>query len=168
MTSVRSASRSEIEPLARIWYDGWQDAHAPIMPAELARLRTLESFRERMESALPDVRVVGPSGAPVGFCIVKEDELYQLYVAAAARGSGVAAALMEDAEARLAGAGVGTAWLACAIGNDRAARFYEKSGWRRAGIVVYHAEAPGGVFPLEVWRYEKRLSPSHAELSHDP
>ena len=28
---------------------------------------------------------------------------------------------------------VEVAWLACAIGNDRAARFYEKSGWRRAG-----------------------------------
>jgi ribosomal protein S18 acetylase RimI-like enzyme len=168
MTSVRFASSTEIEPLARIWYDGWQDAHASIMPAELARMRTLESFRERMEAALPGVRVVGPSGAPVGFCILKDDELYQLYVAAGARGSGVAAALIRDAEERLAREGVRTAWLACAIGNDRAAKFYEKSGWRRAGVVVYHAEAPGGVFPLEVWRYEKRLSQTGSESSRDP
>ncbi len=60
---------------------------------------------------------------------------------------------------RLARGGVRTAWLACAIGNDRAARFYEKSGWRRAGTVVYQAEAPDGSLPLEVWRYEKHLSP---------
>jgi GNAT superfamily N-acetyltransferase len=126
---------------------------------ELARLRTLESLRDRMESALPDVRVAGPPGAPVGFYMLKDDELYQLYVAALARGSGVATVLMADAEARLARGGVRTAWLACAIGNDRAARFYEKSGWHRAGTVVYQAEAPDGTLPLEVWRYEKHLSP---------
>ncbi|MDZ5695843.1 GNAT family N-acetyltransferase [Chelativorans sp. M5D2P16] len=75
-----------------------------------------------------------------------------------ARGSGVAAALIADAEARLAGSGVETAWLACAIGNERAARFYEKSGWRLAGTVVNQAETSTGPFPLEVWRYEKRLA----------
>ena len=64
---------------------------------------------------------------------------------------------MADAEARLAERGVETAWLACAIGNERAARFYEKSGWRRAGIMVNHADTAEGPFPLEVWRYEKRL-----------
>ena len=68
-----------------------------------------------------------------------------------------AIALLRDAEARLAESGVEVAWLACAIGNDRAARFYEKCGWRRTATVVYHAEAPGGSFPIEVWRYEKRL-----------
>jgi ribosomal protein S18 acetylase RimI-like enzyme len=87
----------------------------------------------------------------------KGDELYQLFVSAPARGSGVAAALIADAEARLAEAGVETAWLACAIGNERAARFYEKSGWRRVGTMINYAETSDGVFPLEVWRYEKRL-----------
>jgi GNAT superfamily N-acetyltransferase len=158
MTGVRAAEEAEIGRLARIWYDGWQDAHAAIMPAELKRLRTLESFRERLQAGLADVRAAGPVGAPVGFCILKHDELYQLYVSAAARSTGVAAALVADAEARLAGAGVETAWLACAIGNDRAARFYEKCGWRRAGVVVYQADLASGTMPLEVWRYEKRLS----------
>lgn len=112
-----------------------------------------------MQSALPGVRVVGPVAAPVGFCILKDDELYQLYVSADARGSGVAAALLADGEERLARTGTETAWLACAIGNDRAARFYEKSGWRRTGTVVYQAEAAGATIPLDVWRYEKRLRP---------
>ena len=155
--NVRAAEASEIDHLARIWYDGWQDAHAAIMPAELTRLRTLESFGERLRAALPDLRVVGPSAAPVGLCILKGNELYQLYVSAQARGSGVAAALMADAEARLAAEGFEIAWLACAIGNDRAARFYDKSGWRRTGTVAYEAEIPNGTVPLEVWRYEKDL-----------
>jgi ribosomal protein S18 acetylase RimI-like enzyme len=117
----------------------------------------LESFRERMRAGLSETRVVGPSGAPDGFYMLKADELYQLYVARAARGAGVAATLMADAERRLATRGVELAWLACAIGNERAARFYEKQGWRRAGTVVNMAETSEGDFPLEVWRYEKLL-----------
>jgi GNAT superfamily N-acetyltransferase len=154
--TVRPAEAAEIDHLAQVWYDGWQDAHARILPAELARIRTLESFRDRLEASLPDVRVVGPFPTPVGFCILKGDELYQLYVSAQARGSGAAAVLMADAEARLAEAGVEIAWLACAIGNDHAARFYEKCGWRRVGTVAYQPDASNGA-PLEVWRYEKHL-----------
>ena len=153
---VRPAEPAEMDHLAQVWYDGWQDAHARILPAELTRLRTRESFRDRIEAALPEVRVVGPFPTPVGFCIVKGAELYQLYVSAEARGTGAAAALVADAEARLARDGVELAWLACAIGNERAARFYEKCGWRRAGTVAYEAEASIGM-SLEVWRYEKRL-----------
>jgi hypothetical protein len=48
----------------------------------------------------------------LGFCLVKGDELYQLYVKAESRGSGVATALMADAEARMSESGVKTAWLA--------------------------------------------------------
>jgi hypothetical protein len=70
--------------------------------------------------------------------------------------------LIADAEARLAANGVQTAWLACAIGNDRAARFYEKNGWRRVGTMMNQAETLAGNFPLEVWRYEKSLTPPDA------
>jgi ribosomal protein S18 acetylase RimI-like enzyme len=156
---VRSADEREIDQLARIWFDGWYEAHEPIVPPELTQLRTLESFRDRLLAALSSVTVVGPIGSPFGFCMLKEDELYQLYVSAEARGSGVATALIADAEARLAARGVETAWLACAIGNDRAARFYEKRGWHRVGTMVNLAETSAGTFALEVWRYEKRLTP---------
>jgi ribosomal protein S18 acetylase RimI-like enzyme len=155
---VRSAEQSEIGALTHLWYDGWQDAHANILPAELARLRTRESFEKRLETALADVRAIGPVGEPLGFCMLKGDELYQLYVSAQARGTGVAKMLVADAEARLSKNGVRTAWLACAIGNERAARFYEKCGWRRAGAVVIQLETSNGPFPLEVWRYEKLLA----------
>jgi len=152
---VRNAAEADLDRLAMIWHQGWHEAHASLVPAELTLVRTLPNFRERLQAALPDLRVAGEPSA--GFCQLKNDELFQLYVSAEARGSGVAAALIADAETRLAEKGVEVAWLACAIGNERAARFYEKSGWERVGVMINEAETPAGPFPLEVWRYEKRL-----------
>jgi ribosomal protein S18 acetylase RimI-like enzyme len=154
---VRSADERDLDRLAQVWFDGWHESHAQIVPPELTRLRTVESFRDRLRAALPDVRVVDASGVPVGFSVVKGDELYQLFVSAQARGSGVAGALIADAERRLRASGVETAWLACAIGNERAARFYQKAGWHRVGTMLNQAETSEGTFPLEAWRYEKRL-----------
>ena len=156
--SVRAAEARDVDPLAELWWGGWHDAHADILPAALARLRTLESFRARLQAALPQIRTLGPIGEPLGFHYVKGDELYQFYVAARARGAGVAGLLMQDAEARLTAQGVTTVWLACAIGNGRAARFYEKSGWRLATTETVPTETSEGPFPIEVWRYEKHLA----------
>ena len=161
---MRPAEASELDALARVWFDAWNDAHAAIVPAELTTRRTLPRFRERLAGMLADVRVVGVPGEPVGLCITHDDELYQLFVASQARGTGVAAALRADAEARLAARGVKTAWLACAIGNDRAARFYEKCGWIRVGSFVDRLGTPEGEIPLEVWRYEKQLPTSNSQL----
>jgi GNAT superfamily N-acetyltransferase len=155
--NIRDAQLLEIGQLAKIWFDGWQDAHARIVPAGLARLRTLQNFEERLRSASSGVRVAEIAGAPVGFYFLKGMELYQFYISSAVRGSGIAPVLMADAESRLRESGVHTAWLACAIGNDRAARFYEKCGWLRTGTVTDDVAAPGGTFALEVWRYEKLL-----------
>jgi GNAT superfamily N-acetyltransferase len=154
---VRQAEPVELDVLAALWRDGWQDAHAGILPAALVRYRTPESFRHRLAGAMADVRVSGPGGAPLGFCIAHRDELYQLSVSEAGRGTGVAASLLADAEARMRATGVETAWLTCAIGNARAATFYEKHGWRRVGCTISRLTTPDGVFPLDVWRYEKNL-----------
>jgi GNAT superfamily N-acetyltransferase len=155
---LRDAQPMEIDRLAHIWYEGWQDAHASLVPDELKRLRTRESFRERLAQRLANTRVAELDGEIVGFCTLRDDELYQLFIAAPARGTGIAAALVADAEMRLEEAGFATAWLGCAIGNDRAARFYEKCGWMRTGSTVVAVETSEGPFDLEVWRYEKRLA----------
>lgn len=155
---VRAAEPSEADHLAQVWYQSWKDAHWDLLPDALKRVRTPESFRERMAAGIARVRTIGPRGAPVGFYMLKHDELDQLFVSAAARGTGAAAALIEDAEARLAEQGTRTAWLACAIGNHRAARFYEKHGWTRAGTMVSQHPTPEGTVSLEVWRYEKPLA----------
>lgn len=155
--NIRDGRITDVGPVTKLWFNGWQDAHARIVPAELARLRTLPSFEQRLRAAWSGVRIAEAAGAPVGFHLLKGTELYQFYVASQARGTGIAATLMADAEARLQMNGVQTAWLACAIGNDRAARFYEKCGWQRTGTVTDDVEVPGGTFALEVWRYQKLL-----------
>lgn len=155
---IRTAGQTELNHLAHLWYRSWRDAHAAILPEALVRYRTLESFRRRLQSVLPSVRVAGPPGRPLGLCITKEGGVDHLFVSASARGTGVATALLSDAEASLENLGVKVAWLACAIGNERAAGFYEKNGWQRTGNVVIHLPVSDGVFPLEVWRYEKLLS----------
>lgn len=116
----------------------------------------LANAAKGMAASLADVRAMGPVGGAVGFSLLKGDELNQLYVSSAARGSGVAVSLLVDAEQLLAARGVETAWLACAIGNHRAARFYEKNAWRRVCTVSIQVPAATGTLPLDVWRYEKK------------
>jgi GNAT superfamily N-acetyltransferase len=154
---IRAAEPADIDALTGLWKRGWHDAHDDLLPKALADLRTYDSFRERLLAGIEDLRVAGPVGAPLGFAFLKADELYQLYVVPEARGLGVAAVLIADAERQLAARGHAIAWLACAIGNDRAARFYEKSGWRRLGVERLEVETTSGLFPIQIWRYEKRL-----------
>ena len=163
--AIRDAQPQEIEELGRIWHDCWHEAHAHLMPENLTSARNLQNFIERIPALLPDTRVVGPVGEPVGFCILRDDELYQLYVDKRGRGTGVAAALVTDAEERLASQGFMMGWLACAIGNTRAAHFYEKCGWHRAGTVVIQLQIPTGNVAIEVWRYEKALVPGHRPVA---
>lgn len=61
--------------MARLWYNGWQESHAQLVPPELAKYRTLESFKEKLH-----VRIAGSSEQLLGFSIIRDDELDQLYV----------------------------------------------------------------------------------------
>jgi ribosomal protein S18 acetylase RimI-like enzyme len=156
--NIRNAETSEIDELARVWHDAWHDGHGDLVPDKLKQLRTNENFRERIEKMLPHVRTAGRVGQPLGLCLVEGDELKELFVSAAARGTGLADKLIADGEDLLFSNGIRTAWLGCLVGNDRAARFYERSGWIRAKQFIDSVEIPGGIVELNVWRYEKELS----------
>ena len=41
---VSDADEAEREQLTSVWYEGWHEAHARIVPTELTQLRTWESF----------------------------------------------------------------------------------------------------------------------------
>jgi ribosomal protein S18 acetylase RimI-like enzyme len=88
-------------------------------------------------------------------CVTRGDEIDQLFVARAARGTGVAARLLADGEARLRAAGVTLARLDVATENARAIRFYEKHGWLRAEIATVTIEGP---FQIRVLVMTKALA----------
>lgn len=75
--------------------------------------------------------VEGP--APAAVASPAPIELSRLYVAPAWHGRGVAAALMDAALAAARARGARTLWLGVWERNPRAARFYEKYGFRRVG-----------------------------------
>lgn len=148
---------ADIAAVAALWHEGWHAGHAGVVPERLTRLRRLDDFHDRLARHLGQTRVARIGPEIIGFVILHGDELYQFYLARGARGTGAAALLMAEAEARLRATGVRRAWLACTVGNTRAARFYEKSGWLRAATETMSFETADGPFPLEVWRYEKAL-----------
>jgi len=112
---------------------------------------------ERLATLHANIRVAERDGEPAGFCITRNDEVYQLYISLAARGQGVATALLVDAEDTIATGGWSVAWIACAVGNLRAARLYQSNGWEEAGIMNSELPTPDGIFTLDVWRFEKHL-----------
>ena len=150
-------NKDQADQISAIWDAGWHDGHAGIVPARLCELRTARSFLDRSIANLPNTRIAYVGTEVLGFSMVKDDELYQLYVSQKARGVGIAKALIEDVEQTIRLAGHKTAWLACAIGNTRAERFYQKSGWTNTGSQVLDLETSEGTFPLESSRFEKVL-----------
>ncbi|MFY0646822.1 GNAT family N-acetyltransferase [Sulfitobacter geojensis] len=152
----RAAEDGDTVALAHMWHKGWHEGHAAHVPAALVALRTVAEFEGRTASHLAQTTVMELDGQIAGFHMLEGDEIYQFYVGAGFRGTGAAKTLMRHAEAALAGR---LAWLACAVGNARAARFYEKSGWQQAATFDYHVETASGPMTVSCWRYEKYLPP---------
>ncbi len=154
---IAAASADHIHQISDIWHRGWHDAHDGIVPDALRRLRTEESFLTRAKNRVQHTLVAISDEGVIGFAMTQQDELNQMYVSEQARGTGVARALIDAAEAHLREAGYACAWLACAMGNERAMRFYKKCGWINQGRRPVEVDTQDGPFTLDVWRYEKRV-----------
>ncbi|MFF5987227.1 GNAT family N-acetyltransferase [Prauserella flavalba] len=160
--TLRPAEAGDAAAVARIWYLGWQDGHLGNVPDELLAIRTEDSFTARAAQRIEDTTdttVATVDGSVVGFVMVVEDEVEQVYVAREHRGSGVAALLLADAERLVAEAGYEQAWLAVVGGNARARRFYERGGWRDEGRFDYAAASEDGPIPVPSHRYVKDVTP---------
>ncbi|MEM7340806.1 MAG: GNAT family N-acetyltransferase [Actinomycetota bacterium] len=157
LVHLRDAMADDAEQVASIWHRGWQDGHLGHVSQRVADERTLASFRLRAPTRIGDTRVAELDGVVVGFVMVAENEVEQVYLLAEHRGAGLADLLMADAEARIATAGHELAWLAVVAGNARARRFYERRGWVDGGLVVYEAATIDGTIVVPSHRYEKVL-----------
>ncbi|MCV6593312.1 MAG: GNAT family N-acetyltransferase [Silicimonas sp.] len=154
---LADAAEDEAPEIARIWSSSWWETHADLVDAPLRALRAPESFEPRVRNVIGTTRVARQGDRILGFCTVRADELYQLFVAPEGRGTGVAQALLADAETRLQRMGNHRIWLACMIGNDRAARFYEKHDWINMGETTDDVETAEGHYRVGIWRFEKTL-----------
>jgi pimeloyl-ACP methyl ester carboxylesterase/ribosomal protein S18 acetylase RimI-like enzyme len=154
---LRPARAEDAAAIATIWYEGWGDGHRGNVPEELAVARTRESFDQRAVQRIGDATVATVDGAVAGFVMVVGDEVEQVYVGAGHRGTRVAAALLAEAERRVAAAGHERAWLAVVAGNARARRFYERNGWVDEGLFDHHAPNEGGPITVPAHRYTKRV-----------
>lgn len=128
------------------------------MPEALVTARTRESFWRRAPERVEDTIVAVVQGEVAGFVMVVGAEVEQVYVASTHRGSGVAALLLKEAERRVSAAGHPQAWLAVAVGNDRAQRFYAREGWRDEGRFEHDAIDGDQVIPVPCHRYVKQLT----------
>jgi putative acetyltransferase len=163
---VRKATSNDVAVVARIWHIGWGDGHIGHVPPELVPHRTEKQFFSRAQERLDSMWVACAAiardaqshGQPIGFVVVKGDEVEQIYVDRTARGTGVAALLLRKAEAEIGGAGHRQAWLAVVAGNQRARSFYTRLGWRDARPISYLAETEIGPLAVPSHRYEIDLS----------
>lgn len=156
--AVRKATPGDTEAIARIWHTGWNDGHLGHVPPGLLPFRKEEHFAARARERIESMWVAESGGRPVGFVVVKGDEVEQLFVDRAARGTGVAAMLLRTGEEAIRRAGHRRAWLAVVAGNRRARAFYSRLGWRDSGAFTYMAETVAGPFAVPSHRYEIDLT----------
>jgi GNAT superfamily N-acetyltransferase len=157
--SLRPARESDVPVVAGIWYEAWLDGHLGNVPDDLVRIRTPESFQTRTAPRVAETTVADTGSGLAGFIMVHDDEVEQVFVAAAHRGSGIATLLLAEAERQIAAQGHEVAWLAVVPGNARARRFYERQGWADEGPFDYPARLEsGGIIPVLCHRYTKPLT----------
>ena len=157
---LRPAAPGDVDTIARIFHEGWHDAHVGHVPEGLTERRTAEAFHDRVAQRVaetPETTVVEVDGVVAGFLMVAGDEAEQVYVDRPFRGTGVAAALLAEAERQIAEAGHDVAWLAVVDGNSRARAFYAKQGWADEGDEPYEVVALGVRFVSPCRRYTKRV-----------
>ncbi len=155
---LRPATLEDAPAVAAIWRKGWLDGHLGLVPEELAAARTDASFDVRAEQRVGDTTVAVADGVVAGFVMVVDDEVEQVYVGAAHRGTGVADVLMAEAERQVRDGGHDRAWLAVVAGNGRARAFYERKGWVDEGAFDYAAATEAGPIAVPCRRYVKDVT----------
>jgi ribosomal protein S18 acetylase RimI-like enzyme len=162
---LRRAAHADAVGVARIWREGWADAHLGHVPAALVAARAAGSFDERAHERVADTIVATRAGVVAGFVMVDGDQVDQLYLDRSARGGGIGAALLGAGEQAVIAAGHPRAWLAVATGNTSARRFYERQGWIDDGPFVHEAPIADGAVAVDCHRF---ISPHRTLPQHLP
>lgn len=162
---VRRAEAGDLDVLASLWEHAWHDGHDGHVPDALAAVRTAATFHDRMAERIEQTTVVVRGGEVAGFVTVVDDELEQVFVAPAHRGTDVAPRLLAEGLREVAAQGRPRAWLAVVTGNARARRFYEREGWADHGPLPYEVPGPDGPIVSPCRRYERDVPGSPPDPS---
>jgi GNAT superfamily N-acetyltransferase len=156
---LRAATPGDVDAIAELWRAGWLDAHDGRVPDALLEHRSLNSLRKQVPVRLNTTTVAISDGCLAGFVMTHDDEIEQLYVEGAFRGTGVARCLLRHGEQEISER-FSMAWLAVVAGNHRARRFYERSGWHDGGPFETLAWTTRGTetIAVPVRRYEKDVA----------
>ena len=126
------------------------------MPADLERERLAGSWRDEVAARVDHTWVAEVGDDVVGFVTVVDDELEDIYVTDASRGTGIATTLLHHAEHVVRDAGFESVWLAVVAGNARARRFYARHGWADDGPFEHTARTASGPITVPAHRYRRR------------
>jgi GNAT superfamily N-acetyltransferase len=155
---IRPVTAADMPAVALLWHGGWHDAHGRLFLPEIVAERTVDAYERWLATILEHSYAAFVDGALAGFYAIDGDELDQFYVDPGWRGRGLAGRLIADAERALAARGVRDAWLVCAVGNERARRFYGKAGWTEGPVVDGETwRADGSVALVPCHRFTKQV-----------
>jgi GNAT superfamily N-acetyltransferase len=157
---LRPATAADVDAITTLFHEGWHDVHPGRVPDGLTERRTPEAFHDRVSQRVAETdetTVAEVGGEVAGFIMVAGDEAEQVYVDRTHRGTGVAGALLTEAERQIAAAGHEVAWLVVVRGNDRAQAFYARQGWVDEGDFDYLVTALGESFVSPCRRFTKRV-----------
>lgn len=156
--TIRDASRADVAALARIERDSF-----------VSDRLSLTSLRRLVRAGSAACRLAEAEGAALGYYILlfRADSpaarLYSIAVDPAARGGGVARALLKDAETVVAARGRSALRLEVRVDNPAAIALYESEGFgtfgRRSG---YYADG------TDALRYRKHIRTSGAQKRRPP
>lgn len=181
--SVRTATRADARSIATIRVQTWRAAYRGLIDESLLDGLDIDREAERRAGPLWDHYHADPraselvaeaDGAVVGWASAgsaRDDdlpghaELYAIYALPEHWSSGVGHALLTEIERRLRTAEYRRAYLWVLDGNERAASFYERHGWREDGAVKLDERIVGGTgaAPLRERRRIRRLDERLAE-----
>jgi GNAT superfamily N-acetyltransferase len=145
------AGVGEVDAASRLYaYTGLLDPAnlAAVTPETQARIWGDRASRERDTHVM---LVADQGGRVVGYSYVgpgddpEIGDLYALFVHPDVLGTGVAQRLLDESLSVLRGFGYQIMLLWVLEGNDRAIRFYEKSGWRHDGTRRVSSRGPASL-----------------------